>query len=99
MRVVILVFLFCLLSTIANAEQYQSRKVIICDKAEIIFEKLASDFEEYPIWGGKDATDPSLYALTVNKSNGSWTLVQFFKDVACVIGVGVDSQMMLKETI
>ena len=93
MRTLAMAFLFCLISSIANAETFQLRKVMICDKSEIIFEKLAKDFQEYPIWNGKDQQDDSYYALTVNRQSGSWTLVQFFKDIACVLGVGYDSKL------
>lgn len=94
MRIVILAFLFCLISSIANAEQYQVRKVMICDKSEIIFGKLATEFKETPIWGGKDIQDGSGYVVTSNKDTGDWTLLQYDKETACVIGVGTSSKIV-----
>lgn len=98
MRLSALAFLFCLASSIANADTFQMRKVMICDKSETIFEKLANDFQEYPVWRGKDVQDGSHYVITVNQESGSWTMVQFMKDIACVLGVGTDSKLVLGPT-
>ena len=90
MRSIAMAFLFCLLSPIANAEPFELRKVIICDKAEIIFNTLASKFDEKPIWVGK--TDRDTYiTLTVNKEEHTWTLVEYQSVTACVLGVGQTS--------
>ena len=82
MRKLVLAFLFCLTSSIANAETFQLQKVMICDKKEIVFEKLALEFEEAPIWSGADVSDSSRYVLTINNKTGAWTLIQKIKEQA-----------------
>jgi hypothetical protein len=94
----VILFLSCL-PMLANAEVFQLKKVMICDKSEIIFEKLASEFEEIPIWGGKDVQDSSSYVVTVNQETGAWTLVQYDKDIACVLGVGTNGQTLTRKPI
>jgi len=98
MRSLALAFLFCLASSIANAETFQMRKVMICDKSEIVFEKLAKDFEEFPVWDGKDIQDGSHYVITVNPQTGSWTMIQFMQGIACVLGVGTNSNIVTGKT-
>ena len=99
MRKLALAFLFCLISSIANAETFQLQKVMICDKKEIVFEKLALEFEEAPIWSGADVSDSSRYVLTINNKTGAWTLVQYDRDIACVLGAGTNSKVTIGKTI
>jgi hypothetical protein len=93
-----LAFLFCLHS-VANAEVFQLKKVMICDKSEIVFEKLASEFKETPAWAGKDVQDSSGYVVTVNQETGAWTLLQYDKDIACVLGVGTNGKTVFGKLV
>ena len=92
------VFLFCLglASTIANAEPVQLRKVIVCDSVENILRALKEDFEEEPLWHGKDLPSPSRYMLTVNVAKDTWTLIQYDDTRACVLGVGTGSKSIVQ---
>jgi hypothetical protein len=92
MRLVFVAFLFCLISPIVNADQFQLRKVIVCDKKEIIIRTLLEEFEERPVWSGHDANDNSHYILLSNDKTGSWTFVQYMNDIACVLGLGDNSK-------
>jgi hypothetical protein len=96
MRKLALAFLFCLLSPIANAEKFESRKVIVCDNTESILRQLAQDFEEYPMWTGREEVDGTTAVLMVNSKTGSWTIIQYSSKVACVIAVGDSSKMLGK---
>lgn len=98
MRILALAFLFCLYS-VANAQQFQLRKVMICDRKEVVFETLVNQFQEVPQWTGKDVKDGTTYVLTSNPKDGSWTLVQMDKDVACVMGLGTDTKLFLGNPI
>lgn len=95
MRLLALAFLFCLHS-VANAQQFQLRKVMICDKAEVVFTTILNEFHEVPQWTGTGTgvNDESIYVLTVNKDDSSWTLVQVVNEIACVVGVGKGSRPM-----
>jgi len=98
MRIPALAFLFCLYS-VANAQQFQLRKVMICDRTEVVFETLFKQFQEVPQWTGKDVKDGTTYVLTSNTKDGTWTLVQMDKDVACVMGLGTDTKLFLGNPI
>jgi hypothetical protein len=88
-------FLFCLASSIANAEPIQRRTVVVCDSVEIIFKTLFEEFHEEPIWYAKDEPTPTQYVLTVNSKEDTWTLVQYDNTQACVIGVGTGSRLAI----
>ena len=89
-------FLFCLTSTIANAQTekyYESSKPVICDDAKIMVSSLMKNWGEIPVWTAKDAKDQSRYLLLVNSKKGSWTLLQYTPEIACILGVGSDSDL------
>jgi hypothetical protein len=88
-------FLFCLTSTIANAQSEfrQIPKPVLCGPIELIFKSLIdSEINELPIWTGKNEDSKSDYALFVNPKTNSFTLVQFGKEWGCILGVGYKSQ-------
>jgi len=86
-------FLFCLTSSIANADSvlFQTNKPVVCSDLKSIVETLGeSEIDEKPIFKGKD--DRATYFLSLNKKTGSWTMVQFREDVACILGFGKDGK-------
>jgi hypothetical protein len=87
----IMAFLFCLTSSIANAQAFQSTKSVICDKTVSIMSALKEKYQEEPIWLGTDIRDDTKYALFVNSKEGSWTLLQFTVELSCILGVGSGS--------
>lgn len=89
-------FLFCLTSTIANAQTdkfYESSKPVLCDDAKSIVSGLMKNWGEMPVWTAKDAEDQSRYLLLINSKKGTWTLLQYTPDIACVLGVGSESDL------
>ena len=92
MRIAIMAFLFCLNSTIANAEAFVARKPIVCDETKKVIKSLTETFNEKPVWTAKDGQDESRYSLFVNQKTGAWTLVQMTPEYACVLGVGEESR-------
>jgi hypothetical protein len=89
-------FLFCLTSTIANAQTekfYESAKPVICDDAKSMVSGLMKNWGEMPVWTAKDAEDQSRYLLLINSKKGTWTLLQYTSDIACVLGVGSESEL------
>ena len=95
MRKLSVAFLLCLISFIANAQAVQHSKPIICDEAQKILSALKENYQEYPIWIGSG--EGVRFSLFVNAITGSWTLLQFNAEVACVLGVGKDSELLLGE--
>jgi len=86
--------LFILLFAIPNAmAQMQLMKPIICDKAELILGALIEQGQELPTWIGRgDGEDTSQTTILVNEKTKAWTIVQFEKGRACVLGSGVGSR-------
>ncbi len=92
MRTLALAFLLCLASSIVDAQVFQTRKPIICDKVKTVVEALDENYQEVPIWTGKDASDETRYSLFINKQTKSWTFIQFTSEIACILGTGQDSK-------
>jgi hypothetical protein len=86
------VFLFCLSSTIANAqdiEAFNVSKKVICADTKSVFKNITeSKYKELPVWVGR--TEDSTMSIIANEETGTWTLIQFNKEVACVIDAGTD---------
>jgi hypothetical protein len=70
------------------------KKDVYCDKMDVIMTALIKEYEEKPVWIGKDGETKSNFTLLVNPKTNAWTLVQFDKDVACVLGTGSDSSIL-----
>lgn len=99
MRKLSVAFLFCLTSTIANAqivpEVATLNKAVVCARADIILKWLADDeLNEKPIWIGQDEIDKSEFILFVNSKTKAFTIVQFSKTVGCVLGIGYKSNFV-----
>lgn len=92
-------FLFCLTSTIANAQNMpefrQVPKPVLCGPATVVLKGLADDdINERPIWIGKNDDQKSDYALFVNPNTSAFTLIQFGKEWACILGIGFKSNSL-----
>lgn len=99
MKKVAVAFLLCLTSSIANAqigpEFRQIPKTVICGPVQTILVGLADkEVNEKPIWVGTDESQKSDYGLFVNPRTGAFTLVQFGKEIGCILGIGYKSQDM-----
>jgi hypothetical protein len=68
-------------------------KSIVCAKASTLLNGLKDKYDELPIWIGQD--ERSRYSLFVSKT-GTWTLVQFSDEIACILGVGTDSREIIQ---
>jgi hypothetical protein len=77
------------LASSAYAEPVTINKPIVCDAAEIVFKTLSGEnYQERPIWLATSTEKLVNYSLWVNASSKTWTIVQFNKDIACILGVG-----------
>ena len=87
--------LILLAPLLASAESVQINKPLICDSTLLVFQALVEQAGETPIWVGKgDGKDTSRTVLLANEKTKSWTIVQFDKNMACVLGSGVGSQQI-----
>ena len=95
-------FLFCLTSTIANAQQQpgfvQVPKPVLCGPAAEILKALAdTEINERPVWIGKNEDGRSDHMLFVNPKTGAFTLVQIGKEMGCILGIGFSSQTLFEK--
>jgi len=80
---------------LASAEPIQINKPVTCENTLLIFQALVEQAGEKPIWVGKgDGVDTSRTVILANEKTKSWTIVQFDKNMACVLGSGVGSQLI-----
>jgi hypothetical protein len=93
-KLLALLVLIPLLTSAQSAGPTAVEKTLICDKTQNVLDVIINGrFKETPIWGGEDET--SRYGLLVNRETGTWTIIQFNKDAACVLGTGEGSRSML----
>jgi hypothetical protein len=82
-------FLFCLASSIANAQEViELNKPMKCGDAEFVIRHFAQEYGELPLWVGKEKQSSSYITLLVNKDKKTWTMVQYDSKLACVLGAG-----------
>lgn len=98
MKKLAVAFLFCLTSTIANAqigpEFRQVPKNVICGPVHIVLKALTDkDIDEKPLWIGKDEAGKSDYAVFVNAKTGAFTILQFGQEIGCILGIGYKSDV------
>ena len=94
MRTLVMAFLFCLSSTIANAQPFETRKPVLCDDVKTLIRGLTENYNEKPVWTARNPVDDTRFALFVNNKDGSWTLLQMTTEIACIIGVGQESKFL-----
>jgi hypothetical protein len=85
-----------LLPILALAQQGPVKvdKEVLCDDTAVVLKwALDNEFKEQPVWLGADRT--SRYSLLANEKSGTWTLVQFNKDVACILGTGMAHKLVI----
>lgn len=93
---VLVALLFCLTSTISNAQSSSGfvtvPKIINCATSKTVLSALVSkEINESPIWMGTDESEKSEFILFVNPETSAFTLVQTTSNVACILGIGLKS--------
>lgn len=76
--------------TLAAGEAwFESNKPVKCGPfREIIQLVTGSPFLEQPLWIGQSGTDVTQFALFRNPDTNTWTLVQYGREMGCVLGMG-----------
>jgi hypothetical protein len=91
MRKLTIAFLFCLVGSIAHAQEViELNKPMKCSNAEFLMNYFATEHKELPIWVGKTAFNTHI-TLLVNKEKRTWTMIEYEARLACVIGTGATS--------
>lgn len=84
-----LAFLFCLISTLANAQIFESKTTVRCGETRyILVNLLGEEIEEHPFWVGTNNDSKTSTVVMINDQTQTWTVVQFDKKIACVLAVG-----------
>ena len=86
-------------SLCASAEPRELNKRVICDTKANVFQHLIKEFKEEPQWHGRSPNQNTELMLTVNPVTGSWTLIEYSSDFACVLAVGENSSSKLGNRI
>ena len=87
LKVKCVAFLFCLISTIVNAEPFEINRKLICETADIVLKTLEREFGEKPVWQGKNSQ--GLHSLLLaNTKTESWSIVITDGINACVFDSG-----------
>jgi hypothetical protein len=94
MRMLALAFLFCLFSSVVNAQSsVQLDKTVTCSTFKAVVEVLSGMYKEEPHWNGAGAY--SKYIMFVNPETREWTLVEYSDNgMACIIGTGERSTLL-----
>jgi hypothetical protein len=88
MRKIAMAFLFCLTSSIANAQEIiDLTKPMKCSDAQIVMNYFVDTHKETPVWVGKSVHNTYI-TLLMNKETRSWTMVEYDVRIACVLGAG-----------
>ena len=88
MKSIVMAFLFCFISSIANAQEIiDLNKPMKCSEAQNVMNYFTSNHKETPVWVGK-TVHGSYITLLANKETRSWTIVEYDSKIACVLGAG-----------
>ena len=90
MRSTTMAFLFCLISSIAHAQEIiDLQKPLKCSDAQVVMNYFVDTHKETPVWVGKSVHNTHI-TLLVNKETRSWTMIEYDTRLACVLGAGED---------
>lgn len=93
----LMAFLFCLTSSIANANAaFETTKPIMCGPLSEVLKELKAD-NEMPVFTGDSLNGDSGYVLFFNEKTKEFTIVQFNTKHACILGLGKNGKFKFKE--
>jgi len=92
-------FLFCLTSSIANAQEIiDLQKSLKCSDAQVVMNYFVDTHKEIPVWVGKSVHNTHI-TLLMNNETRSWTMIEYDTKLACVLGAGEDKSASSKPEI
>jgi hypothetical protein len=90
MKNVSVALLFCLISSIAHAQEIiDLQKSLKCSDAQVVMNYFVDTHKETPVWVGKSVHNTHI-TLLVNRETRSWTMIEYDSRLACVLGAGED---------
>lgn len=89
--------LFCLASSIANAQEIiDLTKPMKCSDAQTVMNYFSDTHKESPVWVGKTVHNTHI-VLLANKETRSWTMIEYDARIACVLGAGEEKSSSSNE--
>jgi hypothetical protein len=72
---------------------------VACDKTTIVLDSLANRFNEIGIIAGSGLGPQQNHVISVwgNPENGTFTVVDTFGDMSCILGVGDNLKILLQD--
>ena len=99
MRSTTMAFLFCLISSIAHAQEIVDlQKSLKCSDAQVVMNYFVDTHKETPVWVGKSVHNTHI-TLLMNRETRSWTVIEYDTRLACVLGAGEDKSASSKPEI
>ena len=99
MRNTTMAFLFCLISSIAHAQEIiDLNKLLKCSDAQTVMNYFVDIHKETPVWVGKSVHNTHI-TLLMNQETRSWTMIEYDTRLACVLGAGEDKSGSNKSEI
>jgi len=99
MRCTTMAFLFCLISSIAHAQQIiDLNKAMKCSEPQNVMNYFVDTHKEIPVWVGKSVHNTHV-TLLMNRETRSWTMIEYDDKLACVLGAGEDKSGSSKPEI
>ena len=99
MRSTTMAFLFCLISSIAHAQEIiDLQKSLKCSDAQVVMNYFVDTHKETPVWVGKSVHNTHV-TLLMNRETRSWTMIEYDDRLACVLGAGEDKSGSSKPEI
>ena len=90
MRNTTMALLFCLISSIAHAQEIiDLQKPLKCSDSQSVMNYFVDIHKETPVWVGKSVHDTHI-TLLMNPATRSWTMIEYGDKIACVLGAGED---------
>ena len=90
MKKVTVALLFCLISSIAHAQEIiDLNKAMKCSEPQNVMNYFVDTHKETPVWVGKTVHN-SYITLLMNRETRSWTMIEYDSRLACVLGAGED---------
>lgn len=91
--------LMLLLLTIAlpaTAQQWrQVENTVPCGPFREIVRVLTQEkYKEVPLWVGRSGQDVTSFTLFYNPDRGNFTLLQYYRETACILGMGDSSDIV-----
>ena len=99
MQKLIMAFLFCLISSIAHAQEIVDlNKAMKCSEPQKVMNYFVDTHKEIPVWVGKTVHNSHI-TLLMNRETRSWTMIEYDDRLACVLGAGEDKSASSKPEI